>query len=65
MLYRYISLLVYLFDHQEFKNYHLKILYHVKGSIIEMWAKSGITFTIKYWSEVLRLVIQFLNTKGI
>lgn len=63
-VHRYITLLVYLFDHDKFKAYHLKMLYHVKGPIIGMWTKSGITFTIKYWSEVLRLVVQYLNTKG-
>lgn len=35
-IHRFISLFVYLYDHKEFENYHLKILYHVKGSIIEM-----------------------------
>lgn len=29
-----------------------------------MWVKSGITFTISYWAEVLRLVVQYLDPRA-
>jgi len=34
------------------------------GPIIKMWKCSGITFTITYWSEVLRLVICYVDERN-
>ncbi|QKI79964.1 RNA-dependent RNA polymerase [Erysiphe necator associated mitovirus 16] len=34
------------------------------GPIMKMWKLSGITFTITYWSEVLRLVICYIDERN-
>lgn len=62
--YRYLKLLVYLYDHRMIPKHRLKMIYHLKDDVVKKWTLSGITFTISYYSEVLRLVLQFLNYKG-
>lgn len=34
------------------------------GPIMKMWKLSGITFTISYWSEVLRLVVCYVDERN-
>jgi len=41
-----------------------KELILIAKKIENTWDKSGITFTISYWAEVLRLVVQYLDPKS-
>lgn len=62
--FRYLTLLVYLYDHRRIPKPRLKMIYHLKDGVCRSWSLSGITFTISYYSEVLRLIIQYLNVRG-
>jgi len=42
-----------------------KDLVLIAKKIEKLWSNSGITFTISYWAEVLRLVIQYLDLKSL
>jgi len=41
-----------------------RMLLTIVPLIQRMWLKSGITFTISYWAEVLRLVVQYLDPRA-
>lgn len=39
-------------------------MYLIVPEIARIWNKSGVTFAIKYWSEVLRLTVQYLDPRA-
>jgi len=71
-LWRYARLLGGLFSNRIYSKHpanpsgHVgsKMLLTIVPLIQEMWLKSGITFTISYWAEVLRLVVQYLDPRA-
>lgn len=61
-LWRYTRFISLLFDNKYMvPKGQWRLLFSVVPKIVNMWKLSGITFTIKYYSEVLRLVICFID----
>lgn len=71
-LWRFARLLGGLFSERIYSRYPSSNGRHVRSKLFltivpliqGMWLKSGITFTISYWAEVLRLVVQYLDPKA-
>jgi len=71
-LIRYAILLSYLFSDRTWslrpnrfgKTSKWKDLIELARKQMVTWEKSGITFTINYWAEVLRLVVQYLDPRS-
>jgi hypothetical protein len=65
-LWRYTRFISLLFDNKYLvPKGQWRELYALVPKIIEMWKLSGITFTIKYWGEVLRLVVCYVDPHNV
>jgi len=62
MIWRYVRFISLLIDNKYLSpKGQWRLLYPLVPLIQSTWSKSGITFAIKYWSEVFRLVICFVD----
>jgi len=59
---RYITAIAILL---QLSNKELSFLLSIGNRISELWIKSGVTFTIQYLTECLRLVGNFIAGKGL
>lgn len=61
---RYVKMIVSIFSKEGLHPKDATSLRRLIGLIIKMWKESGITFTIKYWSEVMRLTICSIDMRN-
>jgi len=61
---RFVIAITSIFDNKGLNPKDSSSIRKLIGLIIIMWKLSGITFTIKYWSEVLRLTICSLDLRN-